>query len=56
MYSLMHDSLNLAPESNSAVGAEVYSQLFKVSFFQKRNFILLFSVFRDDKILYSVFL
>jgi hypothetical protein len=54
MYSLMHCSLNLAAECNSAVCTEVYPQLFNVSFFQESNLILLFSIFRDDEILYGV--
>jgi hypothetical protein len=52
----MHRSLNLAAECNSAVYAEVYSQLFNVPFFQEGNLILLFSIFGDDEILYRVFL
>jgi hypothetical protein len=36
------------------VCTEVYPQLFNVSFFQESNLILLFSIFRDDEILYGV--
>lgn len=54
MYSLKHCSLNLAAERNSAVCTEVYPQLLNVSFFQESNLILLFSIFRDDEILYGV--
>lgn len=56
MYSLMHCSLNVAAECNSAECTGVYPQLFNFSFFQESNLILLFSIIRDDEILYSVFL